>query len=73
VACRLLSFSRLFYILFSFFLDFLHFRHIHVFTCDTPVFCGFLDFFARLSWFATRRGFGLFSTFLSCFVWTVPV
>lgn len=44
-----LPFSRLFYILFLFFfLDFLHFRHIHVFTCDTPGFLRFFGFFCSV-------------------------
>lgn len=59
--------------LLSFFFDFLHFRHISFFGCDTPGVLGFLVFFGGFSMFATRRCFGLFSTFLGCFMWTYPV
>lgn len=38
-----------------------------------PGFCGFWFFFGGFSMFATRRCFGLFSTFLGCFMWTYPV
>lgn len=73
VACRLPSFFTSFLHSFFLFLDFLHFRHIRGFACDTPGFSRVFGFFAGFLRFATRRGFGLFSTFLSCFVWTVPV
>lgn len=59
--------------LLSFFFDFLHFRHISFFGCDTPGVLRFLVFFGGFSMFATRRCFGLFSTFLGCFMWTYPV
>lgn len=48
VDCRRPSFFTSFLHSFSFFLDFLHFRHIHVFTCDTPGFLRFFGFFCSV-------------------------